>query len=157
MSGSIIDRVLTALTKVLKTSVPSRKKGRFSGKKIGKRWLAVTTNWSDSTCAKSGFNAKSRVMLGVRLYLPVRPRSILIGSLTNLPVSSRPELICAGVSVPFRFPVSETVILGINSSVRSVDIPSRPEMCPSWDIQPESARSIGIQLSNSLLMRLMRR
>ena len=43
MSGSTMVRVWTALIGVWKISMPSRKKGRFSSKKMGKRWLAVTT------------------------------------------------------------------------------------------------------------------
>src|SRR5262249_7973893 len=63
--------------------MPSKKNGRFSSKKIGKRWLAVTTVWSASTCAKSGLIAASRVMVGVRLNFIVSPGSSRTGRLTH--------------------------------------------------------------------------
>src|SRR5438067_392171 len=43
MSGSMMVRVCTAAMSVRKISMPSRKKGRFSSKKMGKRWFAVLT------------------------------------------------------------------------------------------------------------------
>ena len=73
-----------------------------------------------AVCSKTKLPETSKVSMCTVIPVPVRR--------TNLPGSSKPELICAGLSVSFRFPVSETVRLGISSSVRSVDIPSRPEM-----------------------------
>src|SRR6266853_6149356 len=101
--------------------------------------------------------AKSRVTFGVIVYLPVRPGSNLIGSFTILPGSSIPAASWAELKVARRFPVSDRVRLGINSSVRSAEIPSRPERCPSCASQLEMSRFIGIHISSSLLKRLMRR
>ena len=149
-------RVCTAAICVLKMSMPSRKNGRFSSKKIGNRWLAVTTNWSDSTCAKSGFRVKSRVMVGVSVYLPVSPGSSFTGSFTKRPGLGVPASALNG-SADFRLPVSDTVKLGISSNVLSVERPSRPARCPSWANQLFLSRSSGIHISSELFNRLVRR
>ena len=51
------------------------KKGRFSEKKFGKRWLTSTWNASLSTWLKSGLIVASSVTVEVIPYLPLRPRS----------------------------------------------------------------------------------
>src|SRR5947208_2176346 len=53
-------------------SVPSRKNGRFSGKNVSKLDRLRTT-WSASTCAKSGFNARSSVRSLVGCHLRSSP------------------------------------------------------------------------------------
>ena len=58
-----------------KTPAFSRKNGRFSGKKIGKR--VRLTRWSStSTCAKSVFAVRSSVSAGVTPYLISPPISV---------------------------------------------------------------------------------
>jgi hypothetical protein len=52
----------------------SRKKGRFSGKKSGNRVRLVRCS-STSTCAKSVFQVRSSVRLGVTPYLRSAPNS----------------------------------------------------------------------------------
>jgi hypothetical protein len=71
-------------------------------------------------------NRKVNVEFAFSVYLAVNPRSNLIGSLTMRPGSFGIKLKCGS-----SFPVSETVILGISSSVRSAEIPSSPVMCPA--------------------------
>jgi hypothetical protein len=56
-----------------------------------------------------------------------------------------------------RLPVSETVKLGISSSVRSVEIFSSPVKRPAWLSNAERSREMGIHESSSLLKRLMTR
>ena len=56
-SGSTMLRLWKARIGVWNRSAPSRKNGRFSVKKSGKRWLAVLWGWSASTSAKSGLTA----------------------------------------------------------------------------------------------------
>src|SRR3712207_6952960 len=87
MSGSTMVRVCTAAICVRKMSMPSRKKGRFSSKKIGKRWLAVLTVASASTCAKSGLTARPSVAAEDMTSFAVRPGSNPTGLLTKRPLS----------------------------------------------------------------------
>ena len=84
-------RVWTAAICVRKISMPSRKKGRFSSKKMGKRWLAVTTVASASTCAKSGLTARSSVSADEATNFAVSPGSKTTGWLTKTPLSGTPS------------------------------------------------------------------
>ena len=77
----------------------------------------------------------------VLAFMPIladRPGSKPTGRLTKRPLSVGTVSPCAPISAlcPERtegtkLPVSETVKLGINSMVRSVEMPSSPVMCPS--------------------------
>ncbi len=90
--------------------------------------MAVTTNWSDSTCAKSGLMAKSSVTCGVTLYFPVKSGF----EFDRLVVQICRRARCAAAVIgALRLPVSDKVTLGISSSVRSVEMPSRPVMWPA--------------------------
>ena len=51
------------------------KNGRFSLKKIGNRWLTSTSNASLSTWLKSGFTVASSVIVDVRPYFTLAPKS----------------------------------------------------------------------------------
>ena len=51
------------------------KNGRFSEKKIGKRWFTSTWNASLSTWLKSGFTVASSVIVGVRPSRLLNPMS----------------------------------------------------------------------------------
>ena len=117
---------------------------------MGKRWLVVTTSESASTCAKSGLTARSKVIAEEATNLAVTPGSKPSGSLTKRPRkgSSRART---------RRPVSETVRLGMISSVRSGEISSRPVSLPAVESVPELSRGIGIHESISSLLRSMLR
>ena len=54
---------------------PSMKKGRFSSKNSGKRWLTSTWNASDSTWLKSGLTVPSTVADEVTPYFADTPTS----------------------------------------------------------------------------------
>ena len=75
-------RVYTACTGVLNSSFPSRKNGRFSGKKMAKRSLVEITAASDSTCEKSGFNVASMAMFCVGVHFTSMPPSPFTGRVT---------------------------------------------------------------------------
>ena len=57
--GDVIVRVYATCTGVSKRSKPSRKNGRFSGKKTAKRWFVVICATSASICEKSGLMVRS--------------------------------------------------------------------------------------------------
>jgi hypothetical protein len=72
--GEAIRRVCTRGTGVSKFSFPSRKKGRFSGKKSAARGSVTTCPTSASTCEKSGFAVRFTVRLVVtpqRTFPPI--------------------------------------------------------------------------------------
>ncbi len=93
--------------------------------------------------------------MGVSPYLAVRPISALIGWFKVLPGSSNVGFAAnwANESAFTRLPVSESVRLGMTSSVRSVEMPSNPVRCPSWLNCDEMSREIGIHESISSLKR----
>ena len=70
----MIVRVYTAWIGVEKSSIPSRKNGRFSGKKRAKRSFAPICATSDSICEKSGFNVASIAVFALGGPLEVEPR-----------------------------------------------------------------------------------
>jgi hypothetical protein len=66
---------------VLRSSVPSRKKGRFSGYRRANRSLAAIWATSDSTWEKSGFTAASMAVLGLGVHFASKPTSPSTGLL----------------------------------------------------------------------------
>jgi hypothetical protein len=143
-AGLTTARVWRAFRGVWKVSRPSRKKGRFSGKKMGKRSLAVTTIWSASTWAKSGLKVTSAVTVGVKPMRAVTPGCALTASWTKRGA-------VPGGTKTGRRPRSETMRLGITSIVRLREISSIPVMSPAWLKVPDRSRAMGIQeLSSSL-------
>ncbi len=56
------------------------KKGRFSEKKIGKRWLTSTWKASLSTWLKSGLTVASTVMVDVSPNLPDSPTAAVLSN-----------------------------------------------------------------------------
>ena len=73
--------VAAAVPAMLKRPMPSMKNGRFSEKKIGKRWFTSTWNASLSTWLKSGLTVPSSVMPEVMPNLPLAPKLYLSSAL----------------------------------------------------------------------------
>src|SRR5436305_238825 len=67
---------------VAKRSVFSRKNGRFSGKKIAKRWFVEIAAVSDSTCEKSGLIAASNAVSAFGIHLMSAPALLPTGGCT---------------------------------------------------------------------------
>ena len=72
----------------------------------------------------------------------IRPGSVAAAAVSGKTPNERTNL-----------PLCETVKLGINSSVRSTEMPSSPVICPAWLRLLEMLRANGIQESSSRLKR----
>ena len=75
-SGEVIVRVYTAWIGVSNRSTPSRKKGRFSGKKSAKRLFTAIWATSASTWEKSGRIAASNAAFVPKFHLMSTPMSV---------------------------------------------------------------------------------
>ena len=67
---------------VLNSSMPSRKNGRFSGRKIAKRWFVEITATSDSIWEKSGLIVASSADCAVGVHLMSAPAFEVSGRVT---------------------------------------------------------------------------
>jgi len=76
--GDVIVRVYTAWMGVSNRSTPSRKKGRFSGKKRAKRLLTAIWATSASTWEKSGLIVASRAVLADGFHFTSRPARLSV-------------------------------------------------------------------------------
>ncbi len=127
--GSAIERVNTARIGVPKKSAPSRKKGRFSGKKRANRLFTSSWAASASTWEKSGLAVRFRVRSDVMPHCASSPTSRVIGSATMPSLgegrTSLRALVKVGVSwrlapgVPPRIPVTRFAWQSTHESSRS--------------------------------------
>ncbi len=79
----MIVRVYTAWIGVEKSSIPSRKNGRFSGKKRAKRSFAPICATSDSICEKSGFSVASIAVFTPGVHFRSSPPSASTDSVSS--------------------------------------------------------------------------
>jgi hypothetical protein len=133
--------VYTSWFGVLKSSIPSRKNGRFSAKNSANRSFTVTRLASDSTWEKSGLTVASRVTDG-SATLRFTPASGLMSSRSKVPVGVRAPFNCAvtngctSVVIPrsmCSMPVREPPSLRKLAVARraSVHVSSKPVACTS--------------------------
>ena len=132
-SGSATVRVKTALMGVEKKSAPSRKNGRFSGKKSANRSFSASCAASASTWEKSGFTAAETVTLGVIPHRMERPGSTLASPALSGPSgkSARSAVWCA-------------VIVGSSSRLRPGRRSRNPVSLSNWQMRQGAPRSVGI-------------
>ncbi len=128
--GSATVRVKTACIGVAKSSLPSMKNGRFSGKNRAKRSLTSSCDASASTCEKSGSTAAPSETLGVMPQRAVKPTSA-----SSPPESKEPPGNDARTSV--RWPVK----VGSSSRLRPGRKSAKPTSLSYWQKKQPRSRS----------------
>ncbi len=128
--GSATVRVKTASIRVVKVSIPSRKKGRFSGKNRANRSLTSSWATSASTWEKSGLTVPLRVRFGVMPQRTERPASN-----SSSPLRSEPSGNESSRSVRF------AVRVGVTTRLRPRSRSVKPVILATWHRRQLMSRS----------------